>query len=222
MKKYLKIVLISLISIQSFSQEFKENFKKDVCECFTSKSDTIILDKDYFIECFTAFAPKYQSEIDKLTDKNSSLSEFEQGRIIGRNLFLEIQNSLIHSCDSFYLFMLKSKEVSRTKMKNESTLSKIDSLSILIKDKSNIQNIWVRGKYYLAFNEYKKAEEDFKNCLKININYAQAHFFLGWTYELEENYVDALKEYKKAYELTQNKGINLMIEIVNRKIDKDD
>ena len=54
------------------------------------------------------------------------------------------------------------------------------------------------GEIYLERKDYLKAEDQYKNILKINTKSANAHFYLGEIYAKLDNIIKARAEWRKA------------------------
>lgn len=216
MRNYLFIPLLFLSTL-GYGQDFKDMLSNDVCLCFETQSPSNYSQKS-LLDCFAESLPKYEKDIDKLIDNDSELSEYEQGRVVGRQVFMDIQKDLIHNCNPYYDFMNGLREASITSLKEQSSQSMIDSLDGLIVKNPSVELLWERGSKHFAFQNLDKAEEDFRQCLKLNPNYLQADFFLAWVLEKKGAFSEVLKLYEKVYAVTKKEELVLPIEIVKRKI----
>jgi tetratricopeptide (TPR) repeat protein len=213
MRKIIFITLITSFNL-SFSQGFKEKFGQDICECFSEKER---IELNTLETCFTKHIAKYDSDIEKLIDKNSELSEYEQGEIIGKQLFDNLQSDLVHTCDSYFEFFNSMREKSINDMRQNYPQSKMDTLNKQISLNKTTALLWERGNGYFSRNELSKAKEDYEMCLEIDPNHLQSTFFLGWVYEREENYSKAIELYETVLNLTGQSQFKLIVEIAKRK-----
>jgi tetratricopeptide (TPR) repeat protein/class 3 adenylate cyclase len=60
---------------------------------------------------------------------------------------------------------------------------------------------WIRGRHYRNTGELEKAIDDFKRAIDINPNHALAYRYIGSTYFIRRDYIDALRNLKKAENL---------------------
>ncbi|WP_106794611.1 tetratricopeptide repeat protein [Aquimarina sp. Aq78] len=214
MNNFFSIVSLFFISISIYGQEYKEKLSNDVCKCFTENNKKGI---NTLENCFTQNIGNYRNEFDKLIDKNSSISEYEQGEIIGKKIFFEMQQNLIQKCDAYFLFFENLREQSILAMKKKYSQSKMDSITTLISKNKTTDLIWERANLYFANSELKNAEADYQECLKMDPNHIPSMFFLGWLHERNKNYNKAIELYKIILNATKKQEIVLFIEIATRK-----
>lgn len=201
-------------SKKEFSDEFKKKVSIDVCNCLNEKKE---IKENDIISCFHESTDIYQSEIVKLIDEDSEVSLYEQASILGENLYFDLQEYLVKDCDLYYNFFNVLREQSYISMKKNHPQSKIDSLSNELSEDKTPELLWLRGNAYFATNEFKKAREDYELCLKIEPNYIQCLFFLGWLNEKEENYRKAIELYNQVFNMTKKREIIVFIEMAKRK-----
>ena len=60
------------------------------------------------------------------------------------------------------------------------------------------------GEIYYGLDKYKKAEEEFKEEIKLNLYYPDAKYNLGLIYQAQHKTKEAIEEYKKVLELDKN------------------
>ncbi len=214
MNNFLSIIFLFFISISIYGQQYKEKLSNDVCKCFTENNKK---GSNTLENCFTQNIGNYRNELDKLIDKNSSISEYEQGEIIGKKMFFEIQQNLIQKCDAYFLFFENLREQSILAMKKKYSQSKIDSITTLISKNKTTELLWERANLYFANSELKNAEIDYLECLKIDPNHIPSMFFLGWLYERNKDYNKAIKLYQVIQKATKKQEIVLFIEVATRK-----
>jgi tetratricopeptide (TPR) repeat protein len=212
---YYKILFILLfLSTSSYGQELKEKLAKDVCQCLNEAEE---IDLKTFTACFSSNMMNYQEEIEKLIDKNSTLSEYEQGRIWGQKLFFEMQASLIHNCDAYYNLFQRLRTESILSMKKRYTQQVIDSIDRVLAENKSIELMMERGNAYFVKDQFKEAKEQYYECLGLNPDNAQSYFFLGWVEEAQGNYQEAIELYEKAFKSTERQEILIFVELVKRK-----
>ncbi|MFY0630521.1 MAG: tetratricopeptide repeat protein [Flavobacteriaceae bacterium] len=213
MRKILALIFLIATTL-SYSQEFKERFSQDVCKCFTEKKE---IERNTLESCYTKYLVNYQSDFNKLIDKDSKLSEYEQGVIHARKLFEDMQSGLIQNCDAYYEFFNSLREKSILEMRKNYPDSKLDSLNKEISVNKTAELLWERGNAHFTRNELSKAKKDYEMCLEINPNYIQSIYFLGWVYEKQKNYSKAIELYNRLFLVTQNVEFKFIIEIAKRK-----
>lgn len=207
------LVLLSLFCTYTlYSQDFKEKFGQDICKCLGEKDSDI----NNLKTCFVENLEDYQSDIEALIDKESDLSEHEQGQILGNQIFNDMQADLIHNCDAYYNYFQELREKTLLDKKEISSESMIDSLSIEIAKNKTLELLWKRGNTYFALGQLPKAKADYKECLKMDSNHLQSTMFLAWTYEREEKYSKAIKLYTELYDKTQKPEFNVLLELAKR------
>ena len=209
-----KLLAFLIVPVLSFSQEFKEKFSQDVCQCFSEKKD---VEFNILEDCFMKNLNNYKSDIEKLIDENSELSEHEQGEILGEKIFYDMQVDLIRDCDSYYSFFNSLREKSILDMRQSYSESKLDSLNKELSINKTTELLWERGNAYFSRNELLKAKKDYETCLEMDPNHLQSIFFLGWVYEREKNYSKAIELYNQVFITTKTAEFNLIIEIAKRK-----
>jgi tetratricopeptide (TPR) repeat protein len=208
------ITIILLFTSHLYGQDFKVELGEKICECFEREKE---IKESTLTSCFTDNAVYFETELEKMIDKTSDVSEYEQGKILGRQLFFDMQNSLIQNCDLYYEFFDNMREESRIAMKDVFSQSTIDSLDILITENKTTELLWERGNAYFYQNKLEKAEKDYTECIEINNNHIQSLFFLGWVNERQGNFTKAIELYEKIIALTNNEEIILFLELAKRK-----
>jgi tetratricopeptide (TPR) repeat protein len=215
---YYKILLILLLfSTTSFGQDLKEKLATDVCECLNEVEK---IELKTFTSCFSSNIMSYEGELKKLIDKDSDLSEYEQGRILGQKLFSDMQATLIQNCNIYYMFFLRLRIESISSMKELYTQQVIDSIDRELAENKSIDLMVERGNAYFINNQIEEAKEQYYECLRLNPDHAQTNFFLGWVKETEGNYQEAIELYEKAYSKSQRQEILIFVELVKRKSTK--
>lgn len=217
MNKILTFLFLFLISISIHSQNFKEEFGNDVCKCLTEKGE---MELNTLLDCFTKNIANYQSELDRLIDKESNISEYDQGVALGRNLFFNMQQNLIQNCDIYFNFFDNLRNLSIVEMKKNYSQQTLDSISTQILKNKTTDLLWERGNLYFANDDLKNAEIDYLECLEINPNHIQSTLFLGWLNERKQNYPKAIELYQSVLDATRKKEIILFIELAKRKLKK--
>ena len=218
MIKILFSIILLLLSVLGFGQDFKERLSIDVCSCFEEVKDPSNYNQQMLLNCFSKNLPNYKEELAKQIDKSSELSEYEQGQILGRQLFFDIQKDLIHGCDAYYDFFQGIREATLSSMQSEADNSKIDSLDKVINETPTVELIFERGQQHFLSQNFDKAEKDFRKCLRKNPNHIQANYLLGWVLEEKGEYRKAIDLYEKVYAATNKQEMIPVIEIVKRKL----
>lgn len=77
--------------------------------------------------------------------------------------------------------------------------------SLLEKDEENADYFFNRGKCYGQLNQLKKAENDIKNSIELKtFTFENEYFILGYFYQKQENYKEALLYYTKTLKEDKN------------------
>lgn len=214
MKKFSYLFLFFFISSYSYAQDFKEKIKVDVCKCLgQAESPTI----NTLQNCLGVSLAQYEEEFKKLIDTTSSLSEYEQGRIIGRKLFTEMQADLIHSCDAYYEFWAGQRKAMLQEISGVRNQKFIDSISPIIQKNQTPDLLWERGLAYFAAGKIDLAKKDFEAALAINPNHFQSKFFLAWTFEKNKEYAKAISLYEELKSITQKNEFAVFVEMAKRQ-----
>lgn len=211
---YKILLLLLFVSTTINGQELKEKLEKDVCLCLTEAEN---IELKTVTACFSSKMTAYEKDLEKLVDKNSALSEYEQGRIIGKQLFSEMQTSLIRNCDAYYNFFQRLRTESIVSMQEHYTQQLIDSIDRELVENKSIDLLLIRGNAYFTKNQLEKAKELYYECLSLDSNHAQTTFFLGWVKEKEGHYQEAVELYEKIYRMTQKQEVLIFAELARRK-----
>ena len=205
------ILFLSFISLQA--QDFKVKLSQDVCDCF-SKSDK---KQDALEACFTNNIINYQADLEKLIDKNSEISQYEQGQQLGVKVFFEMQQALIQNCDDYFEYFDRLRNESFEDMQKNYGPDNIASLDFQISKNRTAELLWERGNAYFASSNFNKAKTSYQESLQLDPNYIQSVFFLGWVNEKAGDYNRAIKLYQQVLRRTGKQEIILFIELARRK-----
>ena len=211
MKKAFLITLLST-SLIATAQEFKTEFRKDLCDCFTRSSDN----EAGIDECFELNTTKYDADFEKMIDPDSDIPPYEQGIILGQNLFFDSQEYLVSNCDAYYEFFNGVREASFQEMKEAFDQTILTNLTIKISEEPTADLLWSRGNLYFALEAYDRAMTDFDTAIAMNPSYAQANFSKAWILERQGNYKEAITLYEKAMEVTGIKEMSVFIALAKR------
>lgn len=212
-----KIIFIILFSHFCQAQSFKKNLENDVCDCL-QKTDS--LDQEVFLNCFASMLTKYDAEFEQLIDKNSDVSHYDQGVILGRNLFDDMQVGLVQNCDKYFFLFEDLKRIGLQSMKIKYPISQKDSLEKNYEKIKNIDNLLEVANWHFANGYIETAEEKYNQILKLDANYLPSKMLLAFLYEEKKKYPEALKLYEEVYLASEKKEITLYIEIIKRKMKK--
>ena len=211
MKKNILIIFLIFSNI-SISQTLEQKMESIICECFeeniTAFDDLIGFDiggkclKDSLKEVESKFGDEILSRID-----STSSNHYLEGIKLGEKIMLDMQESLVMNCDSYYSIIKDLNKTMFQNMAKEVNARKMDSLSELINERPKDERYLImRGLYNLGFNKLKEAKRDFKHSLKINPENSIAYFQLGFTYDIQGKYKKAIKYYEKAKFPDKNLG----------------
>jgi len=207
MKKILFIIL--LFSTISNAQELENKFSSSLCECFDDNQTELKEDFEINIleKCLHSAFQLIEDEFSELILKDIDTTYleiedayqygFQYGFQYGQKIFGNIQEKLVNECDSYFEFSNKLISLMETNLAKESSQKKIDSLTGLInKSPMKIELLWERGANSIGVRDYKSAQLDFKKCLKIDSSYVPALFFLGCSYNLDDNPKKAIETFE--------------------------
>lgn len=90
-------------------------------------------------------------------------------------------------------------------------------LEIIKKDPGDFQAYNKIGLLYIEKNDYKQAENYFKNSIILNNNYYESYYNLGLLYYQQNKFDEALDNFKRAYILNQ-KNVEIYICLINTSL----
>ncbi|GER59052.1 hypothetical protein ULMA_11600 [Patiriisocius marinus] len=210
--KHILSIAIFATSLIGNAQDFKTEFRKDLCDCFTESGD----DEMGIDECFELNTTKYDEAFEKLIDPESDVSPYEQGIAIGQDLFYESQDYLVANCDAYYKYFNALREESFLEMKDAFDQNILSNLTIEISEEPSADLLWSRGNMYFAIESYDRALEDFENAIALDPSYAQANFSKGWIFERQGKYTEAIQLYEEALEETGIREMKVFIALAKR------
>lgn len=204
------------------AQNLNEKMASSFCECFgdNKKENQANLDLDLLEKCMEYTLKANEKEFKKYFEEKVDTTNikdplaYKLGYDLGKEMFSNMQETLVYKCDSYYQFTLELSSLMQQNFKKEanSNQQKIDSLSSLIKkNPQKISLVWERGTHKMSLDQHKDARLDFNICLEKNTNYTPALFFMAWSYHLEGNYEKAIVFYEKL--LDQKQELNGMGDI---------
>lgn len=207
--------VVWIISMGINAQSIEDKLSNDFCDCYNEKQEILEsdFDVDLFFSCYESVVTNNVDDIKRIafkkidTSKISHDEAYKLGYEYGKKLVSDIQEKLINECNSYYKLIPLISETMLKNMPNDKSLVKIDSLTRLI-DVNNKNNvlIWERGAYKIGNKDYESARSDFNLCLEQDSSFVQARFFLAWSYQLEGNPKEAIKEYQKVLAQDSNLG----------------
>lgn len=210
--KYTIVLVFLLVSLAASAQDFKSQFREDLCNCFTNNAEN----ESNLDECFEINTAKYEAEFKKMIDPDSELSPYEQGIAIGQDLFYDSQDFLVSSCDAYYEFFNTLREDSFLEMKEAFDQDILTNLTIEISEKPTADLLWSRGNLYFALEAYDRALTDFDAAISMDPTYAQANFSKAWIFERQGKYSEAIALYEEAMEETGIREMSVFIALARR------
>ncbi|WP_299333944.1 hypothetical protein [uncultured Psychroserpens sp.] len=199
------LCLLILISNSLSAQELNDKLSSDYCHCFNKGSLEINGEINYQLleECLVYGLKNNAKALEQVVLKDVDTTGFDEetyykyGYKYGRDLFGNLQEQLIDQCDSYYEYAKKLNATMRQSFVRDASKKALDSLSALVdKNTSSLELRMERGSQHLGLNDFKSAKTDFKQCLEQNPDYFPAQFFLAYTYDLDEDFDNAIKGYQ--------------------------
>lgn len=210
------LVLHLLIPTILSSQTLTEKISKEICTCINKQNDSTI--DASFIPCYQKSTKKYQKEMMESVDFNSGISPSELGRMIGKEMMLNVTENMVYTCDDYFEWFERIKlrifQIEDIDITNQTILD----LSQVIKSNPNDElALMSRGYQYLKLKDFKSAQKDLKRVLKLNPNNALSLIYLGMTYEYSGYLKKSIDYYARASELTDKQEILIYKFIAIRK-----
>lgn len=210
--KHLITLSILVFSLIANAQDFKNEFRKDLCDCFSNSGD----DETSIDECFELNTTKYDAEFEKMIDPDSELSAYEQGIAIGQDLFYDSQEYLVSNCDAYYTFFNSLREESFIEMKEAFDQTILTNLTVKISEEPTAELLWSRGNLYFALEQFDRALADFETAITFDPGFAQANFSKAWIFERQGKYTEAIALYEEAMEETGIREMSVFIALAKR------
>lgn len=206
-------IIALLLANTSFSQELKEIFYPNICECFENNFDDTQFDGDLMVRCFDIMSGKneelFKQYISKKIDTTDISLTYEQGSKMGRKmaekLFDELQEPLVNNCEAYFKFLLEIKKFALRNMNKGIGAQEADSLRAMVnKGEWSARNMFELGSYELGIGNLKQAKKDYTKSFEKEPAYIPSHFFLGIVYQEEGNYALAIESYNQVISQGEN------------------
>tara|TARA_B100000683_G_scaffold271638_1_gene313178 strand:- start:2028 stop:2672 length:645 start_codon:yes stop_codon:yes gene_type:complete len=191
------LILISLLSLNSCSQEQKKSELKPVdslCSCYKETPNNGELGK-----CLNDYINTHKDQLAKelqITTNDKELAIKKLTKWSGKQML-----NVIMECPKYRNDV---DSVKRSSFKKEnSPLQRIDSLSTVIKKDSSNNNLTTRGKLFISINQLNSAKIDLENALNLDKSNWETFAYLGWVNEENKNFPEAIKLYQKGLKLNE-------------------
>jgi tetratricopeptide (TPR) repeat protein len=224
--KHLIIISAVLLYINSYSQNYQESYKTDICSCIETnrKKDIFLTAGKIFNTCFTKHMVKYADFIDAEIKEEDRTKKYIVGQKIRRELQEKFKYELVYSCNA-YIDIIETKRQSvvqqyRSKKIDSNQIDKLNETVAMLPLWANYYN---RGQYFYYIGDLQKALQDVKKSIEDNPlfdNYlatAQQHILLATIYEEQKKYDKAIAIYDAINSKISNPDIAILKAIVARK-----
>lgn len=219
----ISIVLLCLIFIGNknvVSQNYKEKFKADICNCFQhglAENDKI--SKQAYKKCFDKNLIKYAVFIDAEIEEENIRVKYRKGQLARQELRKKFKHELVYSCDVYFNSI--EDERRRIKLQAQSVVytSDIERLNQQIAMTPNSANYFKRGKVNFYLGNLKNAEADVRESLKLSKPYGSAMYsaLLAWILEEQKRYSEAVAIYSEINTAYYNSEIEILKAVANKK-----
>ncbi|MFD1615699.1 hypothetical protein [Gelatiniphilus marinus] len=222
--KHLLILPLLFFSLNGYSQNYKENYKADICACLETKKNTLQTANKIFDACFAKQMTTYASLIEAEIKEEDKTQKFIVGQKIRRELHQKLKYELVYSCNAYFdIIEQKKQDVLQQYRSKKIDSTRIERLNESVAMQPHYSNYFNRGQFYYFIGDLKKAEQDVKKSIQENplsqshLATAQESLLLAMIYEEQKKYSEAIAIYDTINSKTINPSVALLRAIVFRK-----
>ncbi|SEK38490.1 hypothetical protein SAMN04487910_0401 [Aquimarina amphilecti] len=199
---------------------FKKEVADSMCNCF-SEVDKTKIDQNFFANCIAKGLLNHQEQLISIALQDTTGTDPEiLGRRLGEELVLTVQKDLIHDCDDYFYFLDEIKKEGENKRFARADQKITDSLSFLIENRQELSLYRSRAENYLGLKDFENAEKDIDICFVFDPKDVQSKLLYALVLEGKEEYTKAADLYIEISEITGNKFLPIIAELVKRKAKK--
>lgn len=205
-------------SYPTFSQDSLDaKLSKSVCICLDSVKALEDFTEDIFGECLQKNTQSFYNLLMEACMLKYGDTTKENSERFGVELMERISNNMVHNCDAYFIFIDSFRYKHYDNLNKDSLkkqLAVLNNTKDLEKDKYFYSN---RISSFFHLKMYDSALKDIEIVLKEDISNIQALTTKAWINEIRGDYSQAITLYEKAAQLSNNKGLYTLIEVVKRK-----
>lgn len=218
-KCLLLVLILSLFYSELTAQNYKDNFRNDICNCFEeAQPETYSLDQTVG-KCFREQLPKYADLIDREIKDTVVMIKLRKGQLARQNLFYTYKYELIYTCERYSALAdsARAEQLSAFKKThgNEEYLKRANEQVAM---SPNWFSYHRRSQIHFALGNLNKAEEDIRYAMSImNYEDPQYKLLLAWILEEKKEYGKALPIYDELIDGLANMSLTRLRAMANKK-----
>ena len=212
-------LFLSTISYVSYSQNYKENLKNDICTCIEEEIPSLYnLDKK-FQECYQKHLTTYAELIDSQIEEGTDSEKYRRGQEIRQNLTNSLPIDLIYSCDTFYRLVEKRRNFSIQQLKAQADGSTLEKINQQLALNPNPNAYYQRGALHFALDDLENAEHDLRKAVSFDQGKNAVYMtMLVWILEEKKQYAEAKTILDELSLTHKQKDIAVLRAIIIRKM----
>ena len=218
-KCFLFIIVAGLFYAEMDAQNYKDNFRNDICNCFEeAQPETYALDRTIG-ECFREQLPKYAALIDSEIKDSVVMMKLRKGQLARQNLFYSYKYELIYTCERYSALAdsARAEQLSAFKKTygNEEYLVRANQQVAM---SPNWFSYHRRSQIHFGLGNLNKAEEDIRYAMSImNYEDPQYKLLLAWILEEKKEYGKAVPIYDELITGLANMSLTRLRAMANKK-----
>ena len=205
------------------AQNYKDSFKSDICDCLTQEKLKRRLTENTYNTCYKQTLPNYAAQIDAQIVEEDVSQKFYKGQLARKELLQSFKYELVYSCDTYYEF-LEGLRVSRRLIAAEQVKEgDLESYNQQVALTPNAVTYFMRAQLQFKLGNLKEAESDIDKSIEVNPNKENVKslrselLLLGWIYEEQNRFNDAITVYDKIYLGDYDTEILILRALADRK-----
>jgi hypothetical protein len=218
-KCFLLIITASLFYTELNAQNYKDNFRNDICNCFEeAQPETYALDRTVG-KCFREQLPKYAALIDREIKDSVVMIKLRKGQLARQNLFYSYKYELIYTCERYRSLAdsARAEQLSTFKKTygNEEYLIRANQQVAM---NPNWFSYHGRSQIHFGLGNLNKAEQDLRYAMSImNYEDPQYKLLLAWILEEKKEYGKAVQIYDELITGLANMTLTRLRAMANKK-----
>lgn len=198
-------ILLTLILNKVNAQNYKDQFKNDICNCFENKINELRNSRSAYEQCFNKALPNHASAIDASINEENQQLKYKKGQELRKELKFKFFYELVSSCDMYYQILEEERQRKLMSAKSRVSRSHLERINQQVAMTPNSTSYYRRAETYFYLGELKLAEADIRESLKLHkTGYNAAYLkkeqtLLGWILEEQKRYPEAIEIYNNVY-----------------------
>jgi len=209
----------------SYSQNYEEKFKTDICNCLQGKSHGRNTVTSLYQDCFRQKLTTYATLIDNsIQEEENNHLKYLKGQQLRRALNTQFQYELVYSCDFYFELLENEKERKYAADRANTYQGDLVKINEQLAMHPHSQMYLQRAKMHFNLSNLKEAEEDVLQSIKTNplseenIAYTvKEKTLLAMILEKQKHYNKAAAIYKEIYGVLPNVEIAKLHAVVHKK-----